>query len=33
MNYKDIYRIIIVWGDDILIATKCNGNMMNTKNI
>ena len=32
-KYKDEYTIIIVWVDDILIATKCNVNMIHTKNI
>ena len=32
-KYEDEYSIIIVWVDDILIATKCNDNMIHTKNI
>ena len=31
-KYKDEYTIIIVWVDDILIATKCNDNMIHIKN-
>ena len=33
IKYKDEYTIIIVWVDDILIVTKCNDNMIHTKNI